>query len=113
MQDVAENSRAPVGLCANARRDPDAYVGIRENHVDKLKFDRLYKSVEALTDVFREQDHTDRLLVACLFEVPWEIENVIDHYRQQDESLAREISKMADKIRAAINDLLWTGLDQD
>jgi len=85
---------------------------IRENIVDKLKFNALIESIEELTKLEKTNKQIDKLTVACLFELPWEIENTVEHYKKQDEKLGQEVSLMADKLRTAINEFLWTGLEE-
>ncbi len=84
---------------------------IRENRIDEQAFSRL---LEAIGDISREvasEELIDRLVVACLFELPWEIENTIDHYSKQSPELGVTVSKMAEELRSAIGELLWIGLE--
>lgn len=84
---------------------------IRENRVDELGFSRLLEAIFEISQSLNSEDRIDRLVVACLFELPWEIENTVDHYSKQSQELGGRVSKMAEKLREAINDLLWIGLE--
>ncbi len=91
---------------------PDGYaVLIRENQVDKNKFARLMEAISAISRSVNSDDRIDRLAVACLFELPWEIENTVDHYSKQSKELGATVSTMAEELREAINELLWNGLE--
>lgn len=83
---------------------------IRENKVDKARFNRLVNSIVKLTELTKEEEQLNKLTVACLFELPFEVENTINHYNTQDELLGKEVSTMAEKLREIINDFLWAGL---
>ena len=85
---------------------------IRENVVDEESYERLITALKGLTEQHRERDTIDRLTVASLFELPWEMENTVEHYTQIDEQLGRRDSSMADHLRALINELLWVGLEE-
>lgn len=52
-----------------------------------------------------------QLLMGCLWEAPWEIENRARHYAKRDEELGRRVSQMADELRVGVGRLLWQGLD--
>ena len=84
---------------------------IRENPVDEAAFGRLIDAVDALAAHVGNEDSIDRLIVACLFEFPWEIENTVDHYARQSPELGTLVSRLADRLRRSINDLLWRGLE--
>ncbi|MFL6207436.1 MAG: hypothetical protein ACJ74W_01225 [Pyrinomonadaceae bacterium] len=91
---------------------PDGFLtGIRENRVDEQKFERLCNAIEHLKLLTKGSASCDKLIAACLFEVPWELENTIPHYRNRDEVLARKVSAMADTLRGLIHELLWIGLE--
>src|SRR4051812_42795253 len=84
---------------------------IRENRVDEAAFGRLIDAVDAIAAHVSNEDSIDRLVVACLFELPWEIENTVDHYAEQSPKLGAIVSRMADRLRESINDLLWGGME--
>lgn len=84
---------------------------IRENKVDEEGFRRLVDAVKMLASTVENDDSIDRLTVASLFELPWEIENTVEHYSSQSNELGSRVSKMADELREAINELLWGGLE--
>lgn len=86
-------------------------IAIRENRVDEDAFARLIKAVHEFGRATSGEHSIDRLTIACLFELPWEIENTVDHYSKYSPELGSTVSKMADKLRASINDLLWSGLE--
>jgi len=85
---------------------------IRENQVDKSKFDNLIEAIKYLTSIEGTQLRINKLTVACLFELPWEIENTVNHYSNEDENLGNEVSLMAEQLRTVINEFLWTGLEK-
>jgi hypothetical protein len=84
---------------------------LRENRVDEGAFGRLIDAVDAIAAEVRDRDSIDRLTVACLFELPWEMENTVDHYARQSQELGSLVSRLADRLRQSINDLLWGGLE--
>lgn len=84
---------------------------IRENQVDEDAFKRLVGAVKALTVDMRDQGEIDRLTIACLFELPWEVENTIGHYASQSAELGAKVSAMSEELRQEINELLWSGLE--
>lgn len=84
---------------------------IRENRVDQQAFSRLLKAIGEISREVASEDLIDRLVVACLFELPWEVENTVDHYSKQSPELGATVSKMAEELRSAIGELLWTGLE--
>lgn len=86
--------------------------GIRENRVDKQQFQQLLDAIEQLRKFNDKEKKLDRLIVACLFEAPWEIENTVSHYASISESLGQEVSQMADDLRTAIHNFLWDGLEE-
>jgi hypothetical protein len=84
---------------------------LRENRVDEQGFSRLLEAVGEISREVASEDRIDRLVIACLFELPWEIENTVDHYSKQSLELRVTVSKMAEKLRGAINELLWSGFE--
>jgi len=84
---------------------------IRENTVDIIAFRRLIDAVHNYGKEISDDISIDRLTIACLFELPWEIENTVPHYTKQSKALGKDVSKMADELRENINELLWTGLE--
>jgi 23S rRNA C2498 (ribose-2'-O)-methylase RlmM len=92
--------------------NPDGFAfSIRENRVDQQSFSRLLDAIGEITQSLNSEKQIDRLVVACLFELPWEIENTVPHYSKQSQELGDNVSQMAEKLRKAINDLLWIGLE--
>jgi hypothetical protein len=84
---------------------------LHENRVDEAAFGRLIDVVDAIAAHVSNEDSIDRLVVACLFELPWEIENTVDHYAGQSPKLGALVSQMADSLRESVNNLLWRGLE--
>ena len=84
---------------------------IRENRVDRQAFSRLLSAIGEIAKEVASYDVIDRLVVACLFELPWEVENTVDHFSRQSPELGATVSKMAQELRNAIGELLWTGLE--
>ena len=84
---------------------------IRENRVDEEGFSRLLEAVREISRTVAAKDLIDRLVAACLFELPWEIENTVEHYSKQSPELGLTVSRMADRLRAAIHEMLWGGLE--
>lgn len=84
---------------------------IRENQIDELGYSRLLDAIGEISQEVASEELIDRLVVACLFELPWEIENTVDHYSKQSLELGVTVSKMAEELRSAINELLWSGLE--
>lgn len=91
---------------------PDGFAAqIRENKVDEIAFERLKCAIKSYTNVIPEESCIDRLIVGCLFELPWEMENATEHYSAQSRDLGVKVSRMADELREHINELLWIGLE--
>ncbi len=86
--------------------------GIRENRVDRQQFQQLLHAITQLRKFNAEEKRVDKLTIACLFEMPWEIENTVPHYARTSETLGQEISHMADELRTCIHDFLWDGLEE-
>jgi adenine-specific DNA methylase len=86
--------------------------GIRENRVDKQQFQQLVDAIEQLRKFNNKEKKLDRIIVAYLFEAPWEIENTVSHYASTSEALGQEVSRMADALRTAIHNFLWEGLEE-
>ena len=85
---------------------------IRGGNVDSERFNQLVLAIDTLTPLIAGHSVVDRVTVGCLFELPWELENCVQHYSQKSPALGKQVSEMADRLRAAINDLLWTGLEK-
>lgn len=85
---------------------------IRENEVDQEGFSRFINALNELTEIYQNENELSKILVACLFEVPWSIENAVDFYMEKDQALGQRVLQMADEARAAIMSLLWTGLEK-
>ena len=86
-------------------------MAIRENRVDEEGFARLLEAVLEFARATRAEGSIDKLTIACLFELPWEIENTVNHYLKRSPALGATVSKMADTLRESIHDLLWGGLE--
>lgn len=84
---------------------------IRENEINELGFAKLINAIQELTKLTCNEKYLDKLTVASLYELPWEIENTIEHYTNQNKELGIKVSKMADELREAINEFLWSGLE--
>lgn len=98
-------------ILQEAVRDGGFMAKIREGKVDKDAFARLLDAIEAIRIANSGKSELDRAIVAALFEVPWEIENCVAHYQAIDPEIGRQVSHMADKLRSAIHELVWDGLD--
>ena len=85
---------------------------LRENVVDEDGYKSLLDAVHSLIPIYENVETIDKLLVACLYEVPWEIENCVDHYSSKDTKLGKRVSQMGENLRGAINKLLWNGLEK-
>ena len=92
--------------------EPDGFAAkIRENKVDEVAFKKLIGAIQSYTHEISNENSIDRLIVGCLFELPWEIENTIEHYNAQSMYLGEKVSRMAEELRENINELLWIGLE--
>ena len=108
-----EDNRSAVATIYKETMRSDGFLSaLRENRVDEYGFQRLMDAVEALRSSVGSERTIDKVAVACLFEVPWEIENTVPHYRQRDPDLGILVSRMADTARSKIMDLLWEGLEE-
>lgn len=86
--------------------------GVRENRVDEKKYQLLRTAISELASQSRHCNELNKLLCACLFEVPWELENTVDHYMANDATLGRKVSGFAEELRDEIQKLLWGGLEE-
>jgi len=84
---------------------------LRSNKIDETAYTELLSAIRQGEEEQGETTTADRLVVACLFEVPFEIENTADHYSRKKKEDGRKVSRMADEIRTAINSFLWSGLE--
>ena len=92
---------------------PDGFLfGTRENKVDVEKFEKLKNAISQLTVLTKDNKELSKLVVACLFGVPWELENTVPHYKAQNADLAKKVSSMAEELNNLIQDLLWSGLEE-
>jgi hypothetical protein len=98
-------------VLAECMRPGGFAFSLRENRVDEAGFRRLIEAIDAIALEVSDKESIDRLIVACLFELPWEIENTVDHYRKQSPELGATVSRMAESLRQSINTLLWQGLE--
>ena len=90
---------------------------IRENHFDSEGFERLQKAVQYLATLVNKEETSgevpiERVIYAVLFEIPYEIENTYEHFRQRDTELGQEVISTAGELREAISELLWVGLEK-
>lgn len=85
---------------------------LRENQVDEQAFARLETAIQQSQSDVGQSEQMSRLLAACLFELPYEIENTVEHYSAQSSELGRRVNKMSESLRAEIQELLWQGLEQ-
>ncbi|CAM2065260.1 hypothetical protein SCOR_07765 [Sulfidibacter corallicola] len=85
---------------------------LRIGEVDEKGFQMFIGAIEDLTSHYRERETISKLVVACLFEVPWEIENTVDHFKKKDEASGKQVSNMACRAREAIQNMLWEGLEE-
>ena len=78
----------------------------------RQQFQRLLGAINELASLASPAETVDKLIVACLFEVPWELENTEPHYSSVDKLQGHEIRQMADELRHAIHVWLWTDLEE-
>ena len=84
---------------------------IRVGNLDEEAYQRLLDAIEEGTREVANAKTVDRMTVACLFEVPYEIENVRHAY--ESDGAADVVDRMAMKLRMAIHEFLWAGLDSE
>lgn len=99
---VYQECMSPIGFA----------TALREGRIDNDGYSRLLASIRTMTGHIEHDRQINRLCIACLFELPWEIENCVDHFRNQDENSGIIVSRMAENLREAINELLWIGLEE-
>lgn len=81
---------------------------LRENEFDELGFSQVIDAINKYAVLINGSMELDRELIAVLFEMPWEMENTIPHYKETVGSeVAEKISKQADDLRMAIHEFLW------
>lgn len=103
--------KAIEAVVAQTTKDGGFVRKLHRNEVDEASFNQLLDALKAARAASAGQLTIDRLLVACLFELPWEVENTVDHYRKKDPALGTRVSKTADTLRETINDFLAEGLE--
>ena len=68
----------------------------------------MLKAIEAYKEYVSGEQYIEREIIACLFEMPWEIENTRHHYMEREgKEKALLVDNIADKLRMAISDLVW------
>ncbi len=95
-----------------AVRDGGFMAKLRENEVDEDGFERLAAAIRQSASELEGAEKIDRLLVACLYELPVEIENTVEHYTRKSPDVGRRVNRMAETLRELIQDLLWQGLEE-
>lgn len=85
---------------------------LRENQVDEQGFSVLISALKFLSEYYKQGEDIDRLVTACLFEAPWEVENCVPHYASQSKPLGSLVSKMGEDLREVIHDMLWQGMEK-
>lgn len=83
---------------------------IRLGQLDEDAHKRLLAAIREGTAAMEGQAVVDRLVVACLFEVPYEIENTREHY-ERNGARGDLVMSMAEELRLAIHEFMWVGLD--
>lgn len=84
---------------------------LRENQIDEAAYTRLLTAIQEGARACGGEDQVDRLVLACLFEVPFEVANTKEHYANRNEVDGRRVLQMSEEVREAINEMLWTGLE--
>ena len=84
---------------------------LRENQVDEQGYTDLITALKTLSGYYKNGEDIDRLVAACLFEVPWEIENCVPHYSSQSVKLGEIVSNMSEELIEIIHEMLWQGMD--
>ena len=80
--------------------------------IDKVAFDRLIEALAEYRRTINGSNLMSRIIAACLFGLPWELENQSEHFRRRfGEELARELSTMAEQLRLKMSDMLWEGFE--
>jgi len=69
---------------------------LRTGALDESGFDALIAAIKELERLTSEPTRTmDRLVAACLFEAPYEVENTIRRYEKFSSEAARRVDMMA------------------
>ena len=98
---VREECLADEGLLAK----------IRTGRIDEAACRRLLDALREGTEEVESKQEIDRMTVACLFGVPYEIENTAEHFAKQRPGGGKLVTDMAESLRLAIHEFLWAGLD--
>ena len=86
---------------------------LREGEVDETGFENLVAAIRSLAKLVSASNRINRLAVACLFEVPWEVENTVPHFKSSSPGIAGRVNQISEELREEINELLWTGLESE
>ncbi len=80
--------------------------------IDPAAFQRLMAALDNYRRAVHGSDKVSRLIAACLFDLPWELENQSEHFfRRYGKEPARQLSSMAEQLRSKLIDVLWEGLE--
>jgi hypothetical protein len=91
---------------------PDGFLEcLRLGRIDDAGFNTLLAAVRAGARQWTDNLQVERFVVACLFEVPFEVENAAPRFAECSETQGRRVTQMAEALRTAIHDLLWQGLE--
>ena len=96
----------------------DGYLyQLGSDKLDESAYQRLINAIKEGTRELNSEknitfDEKDRLIVACLFEVPFMVENNVDHYASISDSAATRVDSMSQELREVIHEFVWVGLEK-
>jgi hypothetical protein len=107
-----ESGREAVRVIYEEWVSDDGFLrSLRTGKIDESRFDALIAAIKELERLTCEPTRTiDRLVVTCLFEVPYEVENTSRHYEKVGRDAASRVDMMAQLLRNEINQMLGKGV---
>ena len=86
---------------------------LRADTIDEAAYKSLVSAIREGIHAVESETTVDRLVLGCLFEVPYEVENTREDYGRRSAADGRRVGAMAEELRELINEFLWVGLDED
>jgi len=109
-----ESSKEVIRVIYEQCVSDDGFLrNLRMGTIEESGFDSLIAAIKELERLTSEPTRTiDRLVAACLFEVPYEVENTIPHYEEVSNEAARRVDMMAQLLRDEINNMIGKGVQR-
>ncbi len=91
---------------------PDGFLNrARENSIDLDKYNLLKGAIDKYAAAVSSLTQVDRLIVACLYNLCFELENTIPHYERYCFETSQNVKRMVEELGVSIDNLFWGGLE--